>query len=95
MMTSTESVVLRAELHSSIRIYIYIHTYLHLCSTAWQSVPFFTTSYKTNQKGFISHCFGEERLPHGFPDTISWDCNGENALKHVTFTLQFATGIKH
>ena len=27
MMTSTESVVLRAELHSSIRIYIYIHIY--------------------------------------------------------------------
>ena len=25
MMTSTESVVLRAELHSSIRIYIYIY----------------------------------------------------------------------
>lgn len=27
MMTSTESVVLRAELRSSIRIYIYIHIY--------------------------------------------------------------------
>ena len=28
MITSTESVVLRAELHSSIRIYIYIYTYI-------------------------------------------------------------------